>query len=126
MDWFLYDRDFRHGRFNPLHTIAPIYFKAYPASIYLFKVNNRNAGTTCGTCSKLTMKTPERRHFCRSCVFIVNFEHISHLVLVFLLITLSREMLVGFPDSQICSETLNGMGKSPPNLASNSKRISAN
>ena len=26
----------------------------------------------------------------RSCVFIVNFEHISHLVLVFLLLTLSR------------------------------------
>ena len=40
--------------------------------------------------SKLTIKTPERRHWRRSRVFIVNFKHISHLVLVFLLLTLSR------------------------------------
>ena len=31
----------------------------------------------CETCSKLTKKTPKRRH--RFGVFIVNFEHISHL-----------------------------------------------
>ena len=37
------------------------------------------------TCSKLTIKTPERRQCRRSCVFIVNFEHILHFVLVFLL-----------------------------------------
>ena len=30
---------------------------------------------------------PERRHWCRSGVFIVNFERISHLVPVFLLLT---------------------------------------
>ena len=42
------------------------------------------------TCSKLTIKTPERRHFRRSGVFIVNFEHISHSVLVFLLLNMSR------------------------------------
>ena len=29
-------------------------------------------------------------HWPRSCIFIVNFKHISHLVLVFLLLTLSR------------------------------------
>ena len=39
---------------------------------------------------KLTIKTPERRHWRHSGVFIVNFEHISHLVLVFLLLTLSK------------------------------------
>ena len=39
---------------------------------------------------KLTVKTLERRHWRRSGVFIVNFEHISHLVLVFLLLTLSE------------------------------------
>ena len=33
-------------------------------------------------CSKLTIKTPERRQWLGSGVFIVNFEHISHLVLV--------------------------------------------
>ena len=41
-----------------------------PADIYLLKVNNGNTRTRCEICS--------------------NFEHISHLVLVFLLLTLSR------------------------------------
>ena len=36
--------------------------------------------------SKLTIKTPEQRHSRNSCVFIVNFDHISHLVLVFFLL----------------------------------------
>ena len=44
-----------------------------PAGNYIFKVNNRNTS-----------------FWRRSGVFIVNFEHISHLVLVFLLLTLSR------------------------------------
>ena len=35
-------------------------------------------------------KTPERRQWPRSGVFIVNFEHFPHLVLVFLLLTLTR------------------------------------
>ena len=53
-----------------------------PAGIYLLKVN-------CEICSKLTIKTPERRHWHRSGVVIVHFEHISHLVLLFLLLTLN-------------------------------------
>ena len=44
----------------------------------------------CEICSKLIIKTPERRQWRRSDVFIVNFENISHLLLVFLLLTLSR------------------------------------
>ena len=82
------------------------------AGIYLLKVGNRNTRTRCEICSKLTIMTPERcfleplfnkvadlkiynsikRRFqrrCRSCIFIVNFEHISGLVLVFLLLRLS-------------------------------------
>ena len=39
--------------------------------------------------TKLTIKTPERRHWPRSVVFIVNLEHISQLFLVFLLLTLN-------------------------------------
>ena len=39
---------------------------------------------------KLTIKTLERRHCRLSGIFIVKFEHISHLILVFLLLTLSR------------------------------------
>ena len=43
----------------------------------------------CEICSKLKIKTPEQRQRRRSDVFIVNFEHILHLVLVFLLLTLN-------------------------------------
>ena len=39
--------------------------------------------------SKLTIKKPERHDWHRSSVFIVNFEHISHLVLGFLLLPLN-------------------------------------
>ena len=55
----------------------------------MFKVNNRNPRTRCEISPKLTIKTPERRHWHRFGVFIVNIEHISHLVLLFLLLTLS-------------------------------------
>ena len=72
----------------------------------MFKINNRNTRTRYEIRSKLTIKTPERRQWRRSSVFvvnferqwrrfdvfIVNFEHISHLVLVFLLLTLSSKM----------------------------------
>ena len=34
---------------------------ASPASFQLFKVNNRNTRKRCKICSKLTIKTPERR-----------------------------------------------------------------
>ena len=39
---------------------------------------------------KVGNKTPELRKWRRSDVFIVKFEHISHLALVFLLLTLNR------------------------------------
>ena len=57
----------------------------------------------------LTIKRPERRQWRRSGVFIVNVEHISQLLLVFLLLTLSigKEMfsLVAFQELCIsCSE----------------------
>ena len=38
------------------------------------------------------MKTPERRHWRRSGVAVLNFEHISHLALVFLLLTLTMHL----------------------------------
>ena len=66
-----------------------------PVGIYLLKVNNKNSRARCKICSKLTIKTPERRHWRWSGVFIVNFEHISHLVLVFRLLTLNRKMPTG-------------------------------
>ena len=57
-----------------------------PANIYLLKVSNRNARKRIEVISKLTIKTPERRHWRHSGVFIVNFEHISHFFLMFLLL----------------------------------------
>ena len=59
----------------------------YPSrNYYMFKVNDRNTRTRREICSKLTIKIPERSQWRRSGIFIVNFEHISHLVLL----TLSR------------------------------------
>ena len=49
-----------------------------PVGIYLLKVNNRNTRKRSEICSKLKIKTPKQRHWCRSGVFIINFEHISH------------------------------------------------
>ena len=49
----------------------------YPVGISLLKVNNKNARTRCEICSKLP----------------INFEHISHLVLVFLLLTFNIYIL---------------------------------
>ena len=42
---------------------------------------------------KLTIKTPKRRQWRRSRIFVVYFEHRLHLFLVFLLLTLNKYML---------------------------------
>ena len=89
--WECQPRDeFENLMYNPKKTLTTsIRLLHFPVGIYLLKVNNRNTRTRCEICSKLTIKTPERRHWRRSGVFIVNFEHISHLVPVFLLLTLN-------------------------------------
>ena len=61
--------------------------------MYLFKVNNitlEKDATYIQLAIKLTIKTPERCQWRRSGIFIVNFEHISHIFLVFLLLTLKK------------------------------------
>ena len=50
------------------------------AGIYLFKVNNGNTRTICEICSKLTVSSKLK----------VNFEQISHIVLIFPFLTLSK------------------------------------
>ena len=65
--------------FEPIKVI-----KSILANICLFKVNNRNTRKRCKICVKLTIKPPEQRHWRPSGVFIVKFEHISDLFLVFL------------------------------------------
>ena len=78
-----------------LHAWAGFEVSAFTCSKLIIE---NNARTMCETCSNLTIKIPERRlvikirerrHWRCSGVFIVNFEHISHLVLVFLLLTLN-------------------------------------
>ena len=54
-----------------------------------FKAGNKNNRKRCEICLKLTIKTLERRP---SGVFTFNFEHISHLFLVFLLLALNKQM----------------------------------
>ena len=53
---------------------------SYPANINWFKVNKKRGEI----CSKLTIKTLERRQQGHSTVSTVNFEHISHLFSVFI------------------------------------------
>ena len=92
MDWFLYDRKL-HLRTTEfwIHLWAFVIFTGTRRSLagnYLLKVNSKNTRTKCEICSKLSVKKPERRQWRRSDVFVVNFEHISHLALVFLMLTL--------------------------------------
>ena len=75
--------------FSHLHTFPKCdeHRRPDPANTYSLKVSNRNTRKRCGICSKLPIKIPERR---RSDLFIIYFEHISHLFLVFLLLTLNK------------------------------------
>ena len=45
--------------------------------------------------SKLTMKTPEGRHWPSFEIFPVNFEHISHFLLMFLLLIFEHVRFLG-------------------------------
>ena len=56
-----------------------VYSVEAPAGNYMSNVNNRNPRTKCEICSNKGTG-----------VFIVNFEHISYLVVVFLWLTLSK------------------------------------
>ena len=60
------------------------YYRTVPAGVTFPKVNHGNTKPICEICSKLTIKTPERR------LSIVNFEQISNIVLVFLLLTSNK------------------------------------
>ena len=55
------------------------------------KVNNTNTRKNSKICSKLPIKTLKRR----STISNVDVEHISHLLLLFLMLTLSKQMFAG-------------------------------
>ena len=69
---------------------CPVGSFKYPGNIYLFKLNNKHPRTRSKMYSTLVIKTIEQRQSRRSTIFIVNFEHIRHLVLVFPFLTWKR------------------------------------
>ena len=72
----------------------------FSANKYMLKFNNRSTTKRCGICLKLIIRAPKRcatdvalfslLFLLRSGIFIVNFEHISYLFPVFLLLTLNK------------------------------------
>ena len=67
-----------------------------PSGICLLKVNDGITRTVFEICSKLRIKTLERPRWCRSGVFIVNFEQISHIVLMLSLLTFLYKFQLGY------------------------------
>ena len=65
----------------------------------MFKINNRNTRTRCEICSKLSIKTPERSHWRRSGVSIVNFEQLNAGWLTSTLFKLSLFLIADFVHS---------------------------
>ena len=72
----------------------PLWNLAFPVGIYLFKVNNENIRTMTEISLKWTKKTWKPRHW----RFIVNFKQISHIVLKFSLVTLTKKNRLGYKD----------------------------
>ena len=56
------------------------------ANIYLFKINDRKSRKSCEICSKLTIKTPERRQGRRFGVLLLTLNIFHTVFLVFLLL----------------------------------------
>ena len=69
-----------------LDSFSIIILQLFQANFHLFKVNNRNTRKRCKICLKLTVKTPERCNWSCSGGLVDNFEYISQLFLVFLML----------------------------------------
>ena len=91
--WYMFDRVL----YTPV-MLARKLLMLNPSRHFLVQRQQRRIITMCEICSKLTIKTPERRKWRRwSCpgVSVINFEQISHIALVFLLLTLNKWMPAG-------------------------------
>ena len=107
--WWLWYKSAKKEVHSSVYQNLRLVLVFYPASMYLFKVNNGNTRIICeilqrhyndfnnGTTrtiskmySKLTVKTPERGQIRCSGVFIVNFKQISHIALVLPLLNLNK------------------------------------
>ena len=68
-------------------TVAFFLFNSFnKANIYLLKVSKRNTWKKCEIYSKSTIKASKRRYWRCFAVHIVNFGHVSHVFLLFLLL----------------------------------------
>ena len=76
--WSIFKLIFIHSK-TTISFIYRAFLEKIPTAIYCFKVNNGNMKTICKTCSNITMKKLEKRQKRCSGIFIVNFEHISHI-----------------------------------------------
>ena len=56
------------------NCVLDVWHAPLPTNIYLFKFNNKITRKRCEICSELTIKTPKRRQWRRSGVFIVNLN----------------------------------------------------
>ena len=72
-------------------VLCQVFERPSLAHIYMFKLNNRNTRKKCEICSKLTIKTPEWIHWLRSGVFVLNFEYVSFIFLLFIFPTTDFE-----------------------------------
>ena len=73
-------------KFNTYLKCLYSQLQKFPPNIILFKVNHWNTRKRSELCSKLSIKTTERRPWYHAVVFIVKSKHISRLVLLFLLL----------------------------------------
>ena len=81
-NWYILTSSFtKLHECNKILLCQTVYKEIAHSAFYLLKVNCTNTRTRREISSELTIKT--------SGVFIVNFEHISHLVLVLLMLTLN-------------------------------------
>ena len=66
-----------------------------PPDIYLFKINSENIRTKYKVCLKLTIKTPERRHWSHSSAFNIKFEQISQTQAGLILVSPNTALIQG-------------------------------
>ena len=81
-----FDPFLKFSRNKKKNLILVSSFGIFPAGIYCSKLIVIKNRTTCEICSGLTLRKQSNKWHL-SGAFVVNFEHISHHVLVFLLLT---------------------------------------
>lgn len=75
-----------------MHQLFAFYVQFPNQQYLLVQRYNRNTKRGCEICSKFTIKAQERCRRSHSGVFIADFELVSHIVLVFLLLTLNNQI----------------------------------